>query len=59
MERALTVHNVAASDVASRANQRKHLLTMGHICSRNHGRRKQRDQSGKRERKKVTREEVF
>jgi hypothetical protein len=32
---------------------------MGHICSRNHGRRKQRDQSGKRERKKVTREEVF
>ena len=54
LERALTVHNVAASDVAGRAIGREHLLTMSHICSRNHGRRKQRDQSGKRERKKVT-----
>ena len=54
LERALTVHNVAASDVAGRATGRKHLLTMGHICSRNNGRREQRDQSGQRKREKVT-----
>ena len=54
LERALTVHDVATSDVAGRAIGGKHLLTMGHICSGNHGRREQRDQSGQRERKKVT-----
>ena len=54
LERALTIHDVAASDVAGRAIGRKHLLTVGHICSGNHGRRKQRDQSGQRERKEVT-----
>ena len=54
LERALTVHDVAASDMASRAIRRKHLLTMGHICSGNHCRREQCDQSGQREKKKVT-----
>ena len=56
LERALTVHNVATPDMAGRAIGRKHLLTMGHVCSGNHGRCKQQDQSGKRERKKVTHE---
>ena len=56
LERALNVHNVATPEMAGRAIGRKHLLTTGHVCSGNHGRRKQRDQSGKRERKKVTHE---
>ena len=46
LERALTIHNVATPDMAGRAIGRKHLLTVSHICSGNHGRRKQRDQSG-------------
>ena len=56
LERALTIHNVATPDMAGRAIGRKHLLTVSHICSGNHGRRKQRDQSGQRKRKKVTHE---
>ena len=54
LECALTINYLATPDVAGRSIGRKHLLTMGHICSGNHGRREQRDQSGQRERKKVT-----
>ena len=33
LERALTVNDVATSDMTGRAIGRKQLLTMGHICS--------------------------